>query len=137
MLATVAALVVMAGPINRACPDDAPVVRTAEALHQALESNAPLIWIAGRLDGDFRSSRSVALRGCENGRLRGSGRGTVLSMRGDDVQVEDVVLENSGARVNTEDGALKITGARAVVRRIAVRDTLYGIAFEQCSACTL
>lgn len=78
-----------------------------------------------------------ALRGCEEAVLEGSGKGTVLKILGDDVLVEDVTLQRSGDRTSSEDGALKLTGARGQVRRVRVRDTLYGIAFEQCHACLL
>src|SRR5690606_8156416 len=60
-----------------------------------------------------------------------------LKLTGDDILVEDLSLERSGARVSAEDGALKVSGRRAVVRRVAVRDALYGIAFEQCQQCAL
>jgi nitrous oxidase accessory protein len=61
----------------------------------------------------------------------------VLRLKGDDVLVENLRIEGSGSRVSSEDGALKVSGARAVVRRVEVRDSLYGIALEQCHACAL
>lgn len=125
-----------AGPVSRPCPDG-PVARDAGALRAALESQARDVWVAGVVEGDFEVPRGLALHGCEGATLRGSGRGTVLKLKGDDALVEDVTFERSGSRVSFEDGALKVTGARAVVRRVAVRDTLYGIAFEQCQDCLL
>ena len=79
----------------------------------------------------------LALHGCERAILQGTGKGTVLRLHGDDVLVEDLTLQKSGSRTSFEDGALKVTGERAMVRRITVRDTLYGIAFEQCRSCRL
>ena len=69
--------------------------------------------------------------------LEGTGKGTVLQLQGDDVLVEDLTFQHSGIRTSFEDGALKLKGKRAVVRRVIVRDTLYGIAFEQCHDCRL
>ncbi len=118
------------------CPTEG-VVRDAAALTTALAGPARDVWVAGTIDGDFVANRSVAVHGCDGARLRGTGRGTVLTVKGDDVLIEDLALERSGDRVSAEDGALKVTGERAVVRRITVNDTLYGIAFEACHGCVL
>ncbi len=118
------------------CPAEG-VVRDGRALTEALAGSARDVWIAGRVEGDFEANRGVALHGCDGAVLRGTGRGTVLKLKGDDVLVEDLRFENSGARVSAEDGALKITGKNAVVRRVVVSDTLYGIAFEACHGCLL
>ena len=125
------------GPVDRPCPSGAAVARSAEQLSSLLSSEEKEVWVAGKLVGDFEAKRGLSLHGCEGAVLEGSGKGTVLRFKGDDVLVEDVVLQNSGVRTSFEDGALKITGKRAVVRRITVRDTLYGIAFEQCHECRL
>ena len=113
------------------------VARDAEALRAAFAGPSREVWVAGQVVGDFEVHRGVALHGCEGAVLKGSGLGTVLRIEGDDVLVEDVAFEHSGRRVSFEDGALKVKGERAVVRRVSVRDTLYGIAFEQCHACLL
>ena len=109
------------------CPGHG-VARDAAALREALAGSARDVWVSGVVEGDFEATRGVALHGCEGAVLRGSGHGTVLRLKGDDVLVEDVTLERSGSRVSFEDGALKVSGARAVVRRVTARDTLYGIA---------
>lgn len=118
------------------CPERG-VVSDAAGFSAALASDARDVWVSGVVEGDFEVSRGVAVHGCGGAVLRGSGRGTVLRIKGDDVLVEDVVFERSGSRVSFEDGALKVTGERAVVRRVKVRDTLYGIALEQCHECLL
>lgn len=130
-------VVLAAGPVDRPCPGGGVVVHDEGELRAALAGDARDIWLSGRVTGDFESKRAIALHGCNRAVLEGSGRGTVLKLKGDDVLVEDVTFEKSGARTSFEDGALKISGERAVVRRVAVRDTLYGIAFEQCHSCLL
>jgi nitrous oxidase accessory protein len=102
-----------------------------------LAAQADDVWLAGRIRGDFALTRGVRLHGCEDAVLEGSGAGTILTIKGDDVLVEDVGFERTGARISAEDGALKITGERALVRRVRVSDALYGIAFEQCHQCVL
>ena len=131
------AVLLAAGPIDRPCPQGALVARDAAELDALLLSDAKDVWIAGHVTGDFEAKRGVALHGCERAVLEGTGKGTVLKLHGDDVLVEDLTLQKSGIRTSFEDGALKITGERAMVRRIIVRDTLYGIAFEQCHTCWL
>lgn len=137
LLAALALSALLAGPAPRACPAAVEVARDAQALRAALAGQARDVWLAGRIQGDFEARRSVALHGCEGATLVGSRRGTVLRLTGDNLVVEDIAFEGSGNRSSSEDGALKVSGARARVRRVAVRDTLYGIALEQCHACTL
>jgi len=137
MLPFVLMLLVAAGPTDRPCPAEVEVARDGATLSARLAGEAREIWVAGTIEGDFAAPRAVSLRGCEGATLRGSGTGTVLSLQGDDVLVENVAIERSGVRVSSEDGALKVSGKRAVVRRVAVRDALYGIALEQCSDCLL
>ena len=138
MLTALALAALVAGPIVQSCPSGVPVVRDAAALRAGLSAEGTReLWIAGRIEGDFEASGRVALHGCERALLAGSRHGTVLRLKGDDVLVEDIAFEGSGERVSSEDGALKVSGERARIRRVAVRDSLYGIALEQCHACTL
>lgn len=133
------ALVVLsaAGPVDRPCPQSALVARDAAQFNALLQGEAKDVWVAGLVVGDFEAKRGVAIHGCDQAVLEGTGKGTVLKLHGDDVLVEDLTLQKSGVRTSFEDGALKITGERAMVRRVKVRDTLYGIAFEQCHTCWL
>ncbi len=125
------------GPLDRPCPEGATVARDAAQLTALLEGEEKEIWIAGKVTGDFSAKRGLSLHGCEQAVLEGTGKGTVLQLQGDDVLVEDLTFQHSGIRTSFEDGALKLKGKRAMVRRVIVRDTLYGIAFEQCHDCRL
>jgi nitrous oxidase accessory protein len=131
------ALLAAVGPLPLACPSGVQVARDAATLRARLSEGAPEIWLAGTVHGDFEGAQRVALHGCEGAVLHGTGRGTVLRLRGDDVLVENLTIEHSGDRVSSEDGALKIQGERAVVQHVSVRDALYGIALEQCHHCSL
>jgi nitrous oxidase accessory protein len=137
MLALLALAASLAGPVLKSCPPGVEVARDATALRRELAGEARDVWVAGRIEGDFEARRGLALHGCEGAVIAGSRRATVLKLVGDDILVEDVRLEGSGERVSSEDGALKVSGKRAMVRRVEVRDSLYGIAFEQCHACSL
>jgi nitrous oxidase accessory protein len=137
MLALLALAASLAGPVIKSCPSGVTVARDAATLRAELAGEARDVWLAGRIEGDFEARRGLAIHGCEGAVIAGSRRGTVLRLVGDDILVEDVRLEGSGERVSSEDGALKLSGQRAVVRRVEVRDSLYGIAFEQCHGCSL
>lgn len=138
MSALFALLVLSAlGPVDRPCPEGGAVARDAAQLTALLAGEEKEVWIAGKVTGDFAAKRGLSLHGCERAVLEGTGKGTVLKLQGDDVLVEDLTLQHSGIRTSFEDGALKLEGKRAVVRRVTVRDTLYGIAFEQCHDCRL
>jgi nitrous oxidase accessory protein len=126
-----------AGPVSVPCPANAAVARDGEALDRLLADGPADIWVAGTVHGDHAAKRSVRLHGCEQGELVGTGKGTVLRLEGDELLVEDLTLRSTGARVSFEDGALKVKGKKAVVRRVAVKDALYGIALEQCADCLL
>jgi nitrous oxidase accessory protein len=120
-----------------ACPEGAAVARDGERLARLLADGPADLWVAGTLTGEFSAVRTVRLHGCEGAKLKGTGAGTVLKLQGDASLVEDVAFEGSGSRVSFEDGALKVSGKGCIVRRVSVRDSLYGIALEKCPACTL
>src|SRR5690242_5062554 len=100
------ALIVISG----LCPAGAAVARDAAQLNALIAGEEKDVWIAGHVVGDFSAKRGLSLHGCEDAVLTGTGKGTVLQLRGDDVLVEDLTLENSGSRTSFEDGALKVSG---------------------------
>lgn len=133
-----AAVFAAPGPVDRPCPDGVEVARDDDAFRRLTGPQGPLdVWVGGTVRGDHEVVRQVRLHGCEDAVLEGTGAGTVLRIKGDDVLVEDILLRRSGSRTSAEDGALKVSGKRAVVRRVAVEDALYGIAFELCHECLL
>lgn len=127
------------GPVDRLCPPAALVARDAATLTQALQAGGPAdLWVAGHITGDFVAAHSISLHGCEGGTIEGTRTGTVLRLPlQHEAVVEDLVLRGSGGRPTNEDGALKVEGTRAVVRRLRIDDTLYGVAMEKCRDCLL
>ena len=132
------ALLAAPGPVDRPCPEGIDVARDAADFQRLTAADGPPdVWVGGTVRGDHRIQRTVRLHGCEEAVLEGSGAGTVLKIQGDDVLVEDLRLRHTGNRTSAEDGALKVSGKRAVIRRVAVEDALYGIALELCHGCLL
>lgn len=133
MTAGLATWLVLAAP----CPTGAAVARDAQTLDRLLADGPLDVWVDGTIVGEHVAQRQVRLHGCNGATLRGTGGGTVLKLEGDGALVEDLAFEGSGARVAFEDSALKVSGRGVVVRRVSVRDCLYGIALEKCPGCTL
>lgn len=138
MTAGLALVVTLAvGPAAARCPDGVTPARDGATFDALLASEETDVWVAGVVTGDHVAKRAVRVHGCEQATLRGTGRGTILKIEGDEVLVEDVAFEGSGSRVSFEDGALKVSGRGVIVRRVLVRDCLYGIALEKCPDCVL
>jgi nitrous oxidase accessory protein len=74
----------------------------------------------------------VVLRGEPGAVVDGGGIGTALTVAAPGAVVEDLEIRASGARVLTTDAGLRVAGAGGVtLRRLAMRDVLYGIHAER------
>ncbi|MFZ5896943.1 MAG: nitrous oxide reductase family maturation protein NosD [Myxococcota bacterium] len=114
--------------------------RDAEELARWLEDpNGPSEITLGprAYHGDFRVRHRVALRGQKGAELVGTGRGTVLSIEAEGSLVEDVVVRHSGRRHTQEDAGIKASAPNIVIRRVSVRDALFGISLGPCKGCLL
>lgn len=87
--------------------------------------------------GDFRISRAVRLRGTAGAVLRGTGTGSVVTVDGAGVELEDLTIRGSGGRHTTEDAGVRATGRDIHLRDVLVDGTLFGIRFAQCASCSI
>lgn len=87
--------------------------------------------------GDLKITRSVRLRGSVGTVLRGSGAGTVVTIDGDGVAIEDVIIRGSGDRHTTEDAGVRASGRDVHIRHVLVDGTLFGIRYAQCASCSI
>jgi nitrous oxidase accessory protein len=127
-----------AGPSARAVPPGAVVAENeAELSRQLADPAGPAeIWLRPRAyHGDWVVRRRVALRGAGGTELVGSGRGTVLSLEAPGVEVENLKIRNSGRRHTQEDAGIKAKAPRITIRRVDVRETLFGISLGPCQGC--
>ncbi len=77
----------------------------------------------------------ITLRGNPGAILDGDGDGTVLRIASDHAVVEDLTVQGSGPRVVTIDSGIHVGNSRGVVlRRIVLRDVLYGIYAERAES---
>jgi len=109
-----------------------------DALSRALREAAPgdtVVAGAGVHHGSFRVAAPIVLAGEPGATLHGGGRGTVLTVVAGGAVVSDLEVRGSGARVLTVDAGIHVVkAARVVVRRVRVRDVLYGIYGERAAA---
>lgn len=129
-----------AGPSQLAAPAGAVVAPDAATLQRLLaDPRGPRsVWLrAQTYAGDFEIRRPLTLAGERGAVLHGTGRGTVLRIDADDVQVENLVVRNSGRRHTTEDAGVRAHGSRIMLRNLQVQDALFGITLSACPHCVV
>jgi nitrous oxidase accessory protein len=132
------ALVRAAGPVDRAAPASAHVIRNARELTDALADTAgpTQLWLAkGVYPGNFRVQRRLALFGETGVVLDGGGQGTVLTIEANDVQVDNLIVRHSGRRNTLEDAGVRAKGERIRISHLQVEDVLFGITLGPCQSC--
>jgi len=129
-----------AGAAPRAAPP--PVARTvtvapggAAAALAAAGPGDTLVLAPGTHPGPLVITAPLTLRGTPGARIEGGGRGTVLTVAVAGATVEDLALEGSGADIMNIDAAVHIVrGAGVTLRRLRVRDVLYGVYAEHADS---
>jgi nitrous oxidase accessory protein len=116
-------------------------VSPLQRLIDAAEPGATIDIPAGTYDGDLLIDRPVRLIGHGWPLLRGSGTGSVVRVRADDVTIEGFVIDGRGTGdLGRDPSGVHVAGERATIRRCRIRNTLFGVylleahgsAIEQC-----
>lgn len=81
----------------------------------------------GTFDGDLVVSKRLAVIGSGGSVIRGSGRGTCLTLTADSCVVRDLVVEHSGKDLTREDAAILLKSSHNILERLTIRDALFGI----------
>lgn len=132
--------VVRAGPVLQTAPLGAVIAENELELSRllGLAEGPNEIWLRARTyRGDFRVRRKLGLRGESGATLFGTGRGTVLSLEADGIEVENLIVQNSGRRHTREDAGIRAKAARVTIRRVRVLDALFGVSLGPCTGCRL
>src|SRR5262245_20399719 len=145
--ATVAAATAVAAE-QAPVPDQAPAAETNHAsAPAALEGRAPaseasplqrridaaaagatVTVEAGEYRGDLVIDRPLRLAGVGRPRLVGSGSGSVVRVRADDVVVEGFDIDGRGGGALMRDSSgVHVAGRRAVLRDLRIEGTLFGV----------
>ena len=124
-----------------AAPRLTRVPARAGALAAALAAAAPgdtLLLLRGVHPGPARVTTRVTLEGEPGAVVDGPADGTPLSVAADGTVIEDLEIRHSGARLLTTDSGIQVIRAGGVtLRRLRIRDTLYGIYAERATGLTI
>lgn len=134
------ALAPEAGPVARDVPAGAVVAHGFAELEALVKDKAGPrdVWLEPKTyTGDLVIERPIALHGAKGATLEGTGHATVVTVKADDVLLENLYIRRSGHRHTAEDSGVKATGARVRVADVRVDEALFGISFEACKDCTL
>lgn len=82
---------------------------------------------SGTFEGDLVVSKRLAVIGSGGSVIRGSGRGTCLTLTADSCVVRDLVVERSGKDLTREDAAILLRSSHNILERLTIRDALFGI----------
>ena len=82
---------------------------------------------AGRYDAPLVISKPITLRGNGKAVIDGHGKGTLITIKVPGVDLEGLVLENSGESLLYEDSAVRVEAASAVVRGCRLSEVLFGV----------
>lgn len=159
LLTIIPVLALLASPVGGGVPGDAPSLArpdcgptageapsgsvhalTADELSKLLADPAgpsQIVLSPGVYRGDFVVHRSVAVFGQPGVVLEGTGAGNVLTIAASDVSITSVAIRHSGRRQTTEDAAIRASGSNVHLRHVSIEDALFGIALEECKACSI
>lgn len=136
-LLPVAALAVLAPGGAHAATRFAEPGTTVAALAVATAGDTVVLG-AGVHRGPLTIAAPITLRGAPGAIVAGGGRGKVLVIEAPGAVVEDLTITGSGARVLTVDcGVHVFRAADVTLRRLRLRDVLYGIYGERSDRLTV
>jgi nitrous oxidase accessory protein len=141
--ALLAALGVLAGrPASAQAPDPGhltvpgqlegrPAEGTASPLQAHIDAAAPGATLeveAGEYVGDLVVDKPLRLRGHGRPRLVGSGTGSVVRVRADDVTVEGFLIDGRrGGDLSRDSAGVHSAARRTTLRDLEIRDALFGV----------
>jgi nitrous oxidase accessory protein len=93
---------------------------------------------AGTHEGDLIIDKPIRLVGAGRPQLRGSGTGSVIRVRADDVVIEGVEIDGrGGGDLGRDPAGIHVTGRRVVIRDSLIRDALFGIYLREANGATV
>lgn len=113
-----------------AVASDTVRVRPDEDLQSVLDAapeNGVVVLEAGVHRGGVTVRRPLSIQGEEGARLRGPGRGSVLVIEAEGVQVRGLEITDSGRDLSRDDAGVLVLGDGARVEDVRLRRNLHGI----------
>ncbi|GAA5482577.1 nitrous oxide reductase family maturation protein NosD [Haloferula sargassicola] len=102
----------------------------ASGLQERIDAAAPGATLKvgpGHYAGPLVIDKPLTLAGHGWPRIDGGGKGSVISIRADDVCLRGLVIANSGTDLTRDDAAIHVTADRAVISGNRIADALHGI----------
>ena len=113
-------------------------VSTLQARVDAAAPGARLLVEAGVYPGDLRIDRPLTLVGRGRPLLLGSGAGTVVSVRADDVVIEGFDIDGrGGGDLGTDSSGIHVAARRATIRDCRIFRTLFGIYLREADGASI
>lgn len=107
-----------------AAGDTSPLQRLLDAAPDGATIEVP----SGTYDGDLVIDRPVRLIGREWPLLRGSGSGSVVRIRADDVTIEGLIIDGrGGGDLGRDSAGVHVAARRATVRHCRIVNALFGV----------
>ena len=97
----------------------------------AAPANSELILSAGVHRGPVIVDKALLLNGVPGAVIDGGRNGSVISVKADGVRIENLIIRNSGLRLEKDDAGIHSTGADTVVRNNRIESCLHGIYFRE------
>jgi nitrous oxidase accessory protein len=111
-----------------ALPATVPVTDSlAGAIAIAKDGDTVLVLGPGTFHGRIVITKSIRLLGTNSPVIDADGYGTPLTIAAPDVEVQGLVISNSGCNLTTFDSGIMIAGARARVRDCRIENDGFGI----------
>jgi nitrous oxidase accessory protein len=128
-----------AGPQGHASTPGAlegrPTATQVSPVQARIDAAAPWATVevpSGTYHGDLILERPVRLVGIRRPRLVGSGTGSVIRVRGDDVTVEGFDIDGqSGGDLARDSSGVHVSGHRARIVNCRIERTLFGVYFRE------
>ena len=119
---------------------DLPAGTPGDTLRARLLAAAPgdtVVVEPGAYDGPFVIEKPIRLIGLPGAILRGDARDHVVAIRAADVELAGFTVRGSGRELSRDHAAIHVTGARAVIRRNRILDSLHGIYVLKADDCRI
>jgi nitrous oxidase accessory protein len=125
-------------PVARAFGQPAPVVSAIQALVDAAPAGGTVRIPAGVYRGDLTIDRPITLVGIGRPTLVGSGTGSVVRIRANDVTFEGFDIDGLDAGNLAEDpSGIHVSAVRAAVRDCRIERTLFGVYLHEAHDSTV
>ncbi len=104
-----------------------PSVRPLQQAIDAAGDGDTLLLAAGNHRGPVTVARAITLRGEPNARIVGNEEGSVVTVEGDHVRIEQLEIRRSGRDLSNEDAGVLVLGDGVHIARVRFRDNLHGV----------